>query len=234
MYSLTECIPPALHFILVDITCLTVLSGKWKLWFDVCLTVHHWHKHCRRSTRRNNNNLLIFQSAQHVWGNFLPIIRSSRLCFTACGIMHPSCCRPVALEHGGTDYVFGVKDVARLSSSKILHTEHIVSASAFQRLCFTACGITHISCWRPVALERGGTDYVFGVKDDTRRYDGRATSFPPKTLSVPPRTRATCRQQIGCIIPHAVKHSLEFLWMGKNCPKHVELIGISINCYCCI
>jgi hypothetical protein len=40
--------------------------------------------------------LLIFQSAQHVSGNFLPILRSARLCFTACGIMHSSCCRPVA------------------------------------------------------------------------------------------------------------------------------------------
>jgi len=27
---------------------------------------------------------------------FLPILRSARLCFTACGIMHPRCCRPVA------------------------------------------------------------------------------------------------------------------------------------------
>ena len=26
----------------------------------------------------------------------LPIFKSSRLCVTACGIMHPRCCRPVA------------------------------------------------------------------------------------------------------------------------------------------
>ena len=26
----------------------------------------------------------------------LPIFRSTRLCVTACGIMHPRCCRPVA------------------------------------------------------------------------------------------------------------------------------------------
>jgi hypothetical protein len=30
----------------------------------------------------------------------------------------------------------------------------------------------------------------------------------------------------GGIIPHAVKHSLALLRMRKNCPKHVELIGI--------
>ena len=52
------------------------------------------------------------------------------------------------LESRGTDYVFGTKDVARLESSNILHTEHTVSASA------------------------------------------------------------------------------------NNCPKHVELIGITINCHC--
>jgi len=26
----------------------------------------------------------------------LPIFRSTRLCVTACGLMHPRCCRPVA------------------------------------------------------------------------------------------------------------------------------------------
>ena len=46
--------------------------------------------------------------------------------------------------------------------------------------------------------------------------------------------QATGRQQLGCIIPHSVKHSIALLRMGKNCPKHVELIGISVNCYCSI
>ena len=64
--------------------------------FDVCLTVHHRYKQYRKPTSCNHKNLLIFQSAQHVSGNFLAILRSSRLCFTAGGIMHPSCCRPVA------------------------------------------------------------------------------------------------------------------------------------------
>jgi hypothetical protein len=63
--------------------------------FDVYLTIHHWCKKCRWPTRCNNNNLLIFQSAQHVSGNFLPVLGSARLWFTACGIMHPSRCRPV-------------------------------------------------------------------------------------------------------------------------------------------
>jgi len=31
------------------------------------------------------------------------------------------------LERAGTDYVFGMKDVARLESSNIFYTEHIVS-----------------------------------------------------------------------------------------------------------
>ena len=38
--------------------------------YDVCLTMHHWYTLCRRPTRCNNNNLLIFQKAQHVSGNF--------------------------------------------------------------------------------------------------------------------------------------------------------------------
>ena len=46
--------------------------------------------------------------------------------------------------------------------------------------------------------------------------------------------QATGRQQLGRIIPHAVKHSLALLMMGKKFPKNVELIGISINCYCSI
>ena len=34
--------------------------------------------------------------------NILPIFRSTRLCVTACGIMHPRCCRPVAgQQHRG-------------------------------------------------------------------------------------------------------------------------------------
>jgi hypothetical protein len=64
--------------------------------YDIWLTVHHLYKQCRRPTRCNNNNLLMFKSVQHVSDNFLLILRRARLCFTACGIMHPSCCRPVA------------------------------------------------------------------------------------------------------------------------------------------
>jgi len=30
------------------------------------------------------------------WEIILPILRSTRLCVTLCGIMHPRCCRPVA------------------------------------------------------------------------------------------------------------------------------------------
>jgi len=60
--------------------------------------------------RCNNNDLLIFKSAQQVSGNFLLILKSARVCLTECG----------------------VKDVARLQLSNILHTEHIGSASAFQ------------------------------------------------------------------------------------------------------
>jgi len=78
-------------FVLAVSSCYR-LVGK----FDVCLTVHHWHNESRWPTRCNNNNILIFKLAQHVSGNSLPILRSARLWFTACGIMSPNCCRSEA------------------------------------------------------------------------------------------------------------------------------------------
>ena len=33
--------------------------------------------------------------AEELWTMISPIFRSTRLCVTACGIMHPRCCRPV-------------------------------------------------------------------------------------------------------------------------------------------
>ena len=60
--------------------------------------------------------LLIFESAQNVFGNFLPIFRSVRLWFTViwCTVlMLQQVGRP---ECGGVDYVFGVRDVARATS----------------------------------------------------------------------------------------------------------------------
>ena len=43
-----------------------------------------------------NKNFFIFQSAQHISVNFCPSSGAQDLCFRACGIMHPSCCGPVA------------------------------------------------------------------------------------------------------------------------------------------
>ena len=60
-------------------------------------------------------------------------------------------------------------------------------------------------------LERGGTDYVFGVKNVV-------SSFTPNTVSSS-AFQATYRQQLGCIIPHAVKHGLALLRMDKNLPE---------------
>ena len=56
-------------------------------------------------------------------------------------------------------------------------------------------------------LERGSTDYVFGVKDVVRLC--RAASFRSAL-------QATGRKHIGCIIPHAVIHNLALLRMGKK------------------
>ena len=66
-----------------------------------------------RPTRFNNNNLLVFQTAQHVSGNFLPSLRSVRLFYTM--KYNVSKLLPAGgLQCRGTAYVFGVKDVARL------------------------------------------------------------------------------------------------------------------------
>ena len=47
---------------------------------------------------KNINAEIFNNSSQHnmFWAFNLPIIRSTRLCVTACGITHPRCCRPVA------------------------------------------------------------------------------------------------------------------------------------------
>ena len=44
----------------------------------------------------------------------------------------------------------------------------------------------------------------------------------------------TGQQQLGCIIPQAVKHSLALLRMGKKLPETCWADWILINCYCCI
>ena len=46
----------------------------------------------------NSNKLNMFQAI------ILPIFRSTRLCVTACGIMHPRCCRSVAGNIVGAVY----------------------------------------------------------------------------------------------------------------------------------
>ena len=71
-----------------------------------------------------NNNLLIFKTAQYVSGNSLPnslpIIRSARLWFTVCGILSSDCRRSEA------------RSAADVESSNILHTEHTVRVAALR------------------------------------------------------------------------------------------------------
>ena len=62
---------------------------------------------------------------------FLPILRSARLRFTACGIMHPSCCWPVAWN------------AEALTVCSVWRTLPILRSA---RMHFTACGIMHPSC----------------------------------------------------------------------------------------
>ena len=60
--------------------------------------------------------LLIFESAQHVSGNLLPIFRSVRLWFTAMWFIVLMLQQVGGPEYGGVDYVFGVRDVPRATS----------------------------------------------------------------------------------------------------------------------
>ena len=75
-------------------------------------------------------------------------------------------------------------------------------------------------------LERGGTDYVFGVKDDApissacfgkffAHPQERKTVFYCLWYNAPTMLPANGRQHRGCIIPQAVTHSLAPLKMGK-------------------
>ena len=54
----------------------------------------------------NSNQLNIFRAT------ISPIFRSTRLCFTACGIMHRRCCRPVAWKRSSS--------TSRLPTGKIV------------------------------------------------------------------------------------------------------------------
>ena len=53
--------------------------------------------HYFSATPRRCNSDFINNSKQlnMFWALILPIFRNTRLCVTACGIMHPRCCRPV-------------------------------------------------------------------------------------------------------------------------------------------
>ena len=59
------------------------------------------------------------------------------------------------------------------------------------------------------SLESGNTDQVFGMKDVAEQHPSY------RTLSAS-AFQATGRQQRGCIILQAVKHSLALLKMGKK------------------
>jgi len=63
-------------------------SAKISVWKLIDYTTY------RQPTRCNNNGLLIISQLNMFWAIILPIFRSTRPCFTACGIMHPQCCRP--------------------------------------------------------------------------------------------------------------------------------------------
>ena len=61
--------------------------------FDVCLTVHHRYNKVENQLDAAITILLDFKTDHHVSGNSLPIIRSVRLWFTACGLPSSDCCR---------------------------------------------------------------------------------------------------------------------------------------------
>jgi hypothetical protein len=58
--------------------------------------VHHWYKWYKYQL---NATVTIYWYSDHLNMSraiILPIFRSTRLCVTACGIMHPRCCQPAA------------------------------------------------------------------------------------------------------------------------------------------
>jgi len=71
------------------------------------------YKECRGSTRCNNKNLLIFQSC---FGQFFAHPPERKTVFYSMWYNAPKLMPAGGLERGGTDYVFGVKDVVRTTS----------------------------------------------------------------------------------------------------------------------
>jgi len=63
-----------------------------------------------------------------------------------------------------------------------------------------------------------------------------ATLLPAGRLEVDfLRFQAAGRQQLGCITPQAVKHSLALLKMGRIvAPNMLSWLELLINYYCCI
>ena len=133
----------------------------------------------------------------------------------------------------GTDYVFGVKDVARLEARTICSVWRILLDSRYG-LCVRCEG----------CCSNRGTDYMFGVKD-VARFEARAVCSVWRILLdsrhglcvrgegcystsnilhtehiVRAAALQACdRQQSGDIIPNAVSHSLALLKMGKKLPE---------------
>ena len=69
---------------------LLFLCVKYVLcWTDTCLNDVNTNETQQQQFINNSSQLNIFRAI------ILHIFRSARLCATACGIMHPRCCRPV-------------------------------------------------------------------------------------------------------------------------------------------
>ena len=77
-------------------TLFIYLINKYISLSDICLTVHHWYKKYRKPSRCNSNGLLIIPVSSTCFGQLLCPSSGTLDCVTACGIMHPRCCRPPA------------------------------------------------------------------------------------------------------------------------------------------
>ena len=142
-----------------------------------------------------------------------PIFRSTRLCATTCGIMHPRCCRPVAWKCSNS--------ASRLPAGNIVD---VLNALLYQ---------TTQNKWYKFLLIIQSAQHV--SVDDLIHLQEHQTVRYSLWYNAPTMLPASGQQRRGCITPQVVAHSLVLLKMGViNARNMLSLLELLINRYCCM
>ena len=154
-----------------------------------------------------------------LWALIPPIFRSTRLCVTACGKMHPRCCQPVAWKLPLPGYRLAISWMHYTTSTSCNTQSSAPEDGQDQRPKHVELiGIIN----KPLLLHLVGCLYYLYQWCTVKQI----SSY---------RFQATGRQHRGCIIPQAVAHSLVLLKTGGiKARKVLSWLELLINRYCCI